>query len=309
MTSPLRRRAVESREFVLALDDESMLLSAEDFTVGEPRSGAAEGETLLHIPLHCKRHGVDVIVTYRLGHNDFYLRKQLDVNPGEHLLRWVDVESFRLPNTKLKCFDQEPMPFRLAPWDIAVGRPLFASDEFFFGVEHPASINSFDQQQWISLRQHPGRKGKVTTSPAVIGLCPDRPRERLLDYFDRYVDENRAHAPRRRIEWVEYFDKTLSDNLCREKIAVAEKVFRERGVPLDLVIMAGKWTDSQSIMRITPKGAARVALVSKLVKERLGAELGLHVITSGMKSMVDKDLIAAQGYDMIHHTNREKADE
>ena len=305
MTSPPRGKEIKSRGFRLALDDGTLQLTAKDFTVGSPQSAQNDAAVELRIPLACKRHGVEVLVTYSLGHGDFYLRKQLDISPGEHLLRWVDVESFRLPSAELKRFDQKPMPFRMEPWDIAVGRPLFAGDEFFLGVEHPASINSFDRQQWISLRQHPGRKGKVTTSPAVIGLCPDRPRERLSDYFAQYVDENRARPVKRTVQWIEYFNVWTDDGLCREKIAVAEKVFREHGAPLDVVLMDSGWTDPKSIMRINPKEPKRLEMMAKLVEERLGAKLGLHVITSGVKRMVDKDYLAQQGYDMIYHKSRE----
>ena len=302
-----RAEPVESRGFVLSLDDDSLRLAAADFQAGTAAAGVYEGGGQLVVPLSCPKHGVRVTVTYRLGHEAFYVRKQLEVDPGEHLLNWVDVESFRLGREKfpLKRFDQEPMPFPGTPWNIPVGRPLLAGRELFLGVEHPASINSFDESGWISLRQHPGRKGKTTTSPAVIGVCPDRPRERLLDYFERYIDQNRARSVKRSLQWIAYFHAGMEDDFCREKIAVAEKVFRRRGVPLDLVLMDSGWTEPQSIMGIARKRPDRLALMSKLVRERLGTKLGLHVITSGVKRMVDKDWLAAEGYDMIYHKDKQ----
>jgi hypothetical protein len=305
-----RRHAIESQGFVLALDGEKLRLTAADFQVQPPQAGEYPGGVQLVVPLRCQQHGVGVTVTYRLGHGDFYLRKQLEIEPGEHLVNWVDVERLRLDEKGLRRFDRQPMPFPMVPWDINVGRPLLAGREFFLGVEHPASINSFDDQRWISLRQYPGRKGKVTTAPAVIGVCPDRPRERLLDYLEQYVDQNRGRPVKRSIQWVAYFcvdnwyAKDLDDNACRAKIAVAEKVFRQRGVPLDVVLMDSGWTDPKSIMKISPKRPDRLALMSKLVEERLGAKLGLHVITSGVSPRADKDYLAAQGYDMISHKNR-----
>jgi len=305
LANPARRHAVESRGFVLSLDDNQLQLSAADFQVEEPRVEKTANAVQLIVGLNCPKHGAGVTVTYRLGNAAFYLRKQLEIDPGEHLLNWVDVESLRLDGLQLRRFDKEPMPFRGTPWNITVGRPLFAGRECFLGVEHPASVNSFDAQQWISLRQHPGRKGKVVSSPAVIGVCPDRPRQRLLDYFEQYIDENRARPVKRSVHWIAYFHAGMDDDFCREKIAVAEKVFRKRNVPLDLVLMDSGWTEPQSIMGISRARPDRLALMSKLVKERLGTKLGLHVITSGVKRMVDKDWLAAEGYDMIYHKDKQ----
>lgn len=301
-----RRYAVESHGFILSLDNDKLRLTAADFRCGEPRGRVHNGNAELVLPLTCDEHGICVTVVYSLGKRAFYTRKRLEIDPGEHLLNWVDVDSFRLDDGKLQRFDQKPMPFPIAPWDICVGRPLFAGRELFFGVEHPASINSFDEQGWVSLRQHPGRKDRVVTSPAVIGVCPDKPRQRLLDYFKRYIDQNRARPVKRSIQWVAYFDASMEDDFCREKIAVAEKIFRKRDVPLDLVLMDSGWTEPQSIMRISRKRPDRLALMNKLVSQRLGTKLGLHVITSGVKPMVDKDWLAEQGYDLIYHKNKRR---
>jgi hypothetical protein len=302
--SPPRRHALESREFALALDDGKLLLTAADFRVGAAQPASDTRGAQLVVVLRSEKHGVTVTVTYRLGRDAFYLRKLLEINAGERPVHWVDVESFRWDVPNLRRFDVAPMPFPMVPWNIPVGRPIFAGAEAFLGVEHPASVNTFDEQRWISLRQYPGRTGKLTTAPAVIGVCPDRPRERLSDWFERYVDENRARAVTRSLQWIAYFHAGMDDAACRDKIAVAEKVFRRRGVPLDVVLMDSGWTDPQSIMKISPQRPDRIALISKLVEERLGAKLGLHVITSGVKPMVDKDFLAAQGYDMIYHKSR-----
>jgi hypothetical protein len=298
-----RRHDIDSREFVLALDGEKLLLNAADFDPQPPQTGKYIGGVQLVVPLRSEKHGVGVTVTYRLGHEDFYVRKQLHIDPGDHVVNWVDVESLRLDEEDLRRFDRQPMPFPMSPWDITRGRPVFAGSEFFLGVEHPASENSFDDRGWISLRQYPGRKGAVATSPAVIGVCPDQPRRRLLDCFERYIDENRGRPVKRTVQWVAYFRSNMDDDACRAKIDVAEKVFRRRDAPLDVVLMDSGWTDPKSIMKIAPERPDRLDLMSKLVQERLGAKLGLHVITSGVKAMVDKDYLASQGYDMIYHRN------
>ncbi len=305
LVDPPRVHPVESREFVLALDNESLQLTAADFEVAAPvQTTLPNGRIELKVPLRCPQHAVGVAVVYSLGPGEFYLRKRLEIDPGEHLLNWVDVESLRLAGLELKRFDQEPMPFKMTPWDITVGRPLFVGREMFLGVEHPASLNALGRARLDLPPAAPGRKGRFTTAPAAIGVCPDRPRERLSDYFERYVRENRARPVKRSIQWVAYFPAGLDDDACRSKIAVAERVFRSRGVPLDLVLMDSGWTDPQSIMRISRQRPDRLALMSQLTQEKLGCPLGLHVITSGVKTMVDKDWLAAQGYDMIYHRSQ-----
>ena len=299
-----RRHAIQSRGFVLALDDGKLRLTAVDFQAEAAQSASDADGVRLTVRLRCPKQGMAVTVVYRLGHDAFYLRKHLEIDAAEHLVRWVDVESFRWDIEKLHRFDLDPIPFPMTPWNIPVGRPIFAGSEVFLGVEHPASLNTFDHERWISLRQHPGRKGKLATAAAVIGVCPDRPRERLRDWFEQYIDRNRARPVKRSLQWIAYFDAGMDDEACRRKIAVAESVFRRRGVPLDIVLMDSGWTDPRSIMKINPARPDRIALMSSLVRERLGAKLGLHVITSGVKPMVDKDYLAAQGYDMIYHKNR-----
>lgn len=302
LVEPARRHAVESREFMLALGQTS--LTATDFRVEgvEPVQTGSKAE--LVVRLVCREHGLRVTVRYELAAGQPCLRKRLDIDPGKQRIDWVDVESFRLADLELKRFDRDPMPFPGVPWDIVVGRPLFAGREMFLGVEHPASVNSFDENRWISLRQHPGRQAKLTTAPAVIGFCADRPHEHLLDAMEQYVRANRARPVKRSIQWVAYFPAGLDDEACRQKIAVAQRVFRSREVPLDMVLMDSGWTEPQSIMRISSKRPDRLALMSQLAKDRLGCGLGLHVITSGVKTMVDKDWLAAQGYDMIYHRSR-----
>jgi len=306
MGDELRRHPIDSRGFLLWLDNDALRLGAADFRVGTPKTAEDAGVAQLVVPLSCEKHGLDVTVTYRLGPGEFYFRKHLVVDPGEHLLNKIDVESFRLGEMKLQTFDTQSMPFRMTPWNIPVGRPILAGGELFLGVEHPASHNTADDEGWISLRQHPGRKGKMASAPAVIGLCPDKPRQRLLDYFQRYVDENRARPVKRTIQWVAYFHAGMDDEFCRRKIAVAERVFRRRDAPIDVVLMDSGWTDPQSIMGISRQRPKRLELMAGLVKQRLGAELGLHVITSGVKRMVDKDWLAGQGYDMIYHKDKQQ---
>ena len=253
---------------------------------------------------------------YCLGSDDFYLRKHLEIDPGEYRLDWVDVERMQLKGLPLQRFDQKAAPYLRATsayggmLQIRAGRPIFAGRTMFLGVEHPVSVNSFDANGWIDLRQHPGRKGKFATEAAVIGVCPDRPRQRLLDCFEQYIDENRDRKVKRFLPWVVYFegshsyDAKVTDELCREKFELAEEVFRKRGVDIDAVIFSGVWTDPQSIMAINPQRPQRMKLVADLCKKHLDAELGLHVITSGKKGWVDKDWLAAQGYDMIWHGSR-----
>lgn len=310
------RYAVESRGFRLSCNNDQFQVTGTDFISGTPKVEKNESGVHLIVPLTCEKYGIKVNVIYFLAHDAFYLRKHLEIDPGKHLLNWVDVEQFRLAGVEWERFDQKPAPYLRAKsayggmLSIRAGRPLFADGKLFLGVEHPASINSFDKEGWISLRQHPGRKGKFSSSPAVIGVSPDRPRQRLLDSFWQYIDENRDRKVKSHLAWTVYFegsgayDAKVTDKLCQEKIELAKNVFRKRGVNLDAVIMSGVWSNPQSIMAINPRRPNRMALVTRLCRQHLDADLGLHVITSGKKSWVDKDWLAKQGYDMIWHRSR-----
>lgn len=301
---------VTGGEFLVTLDDDKLRLSASDFRmVGKPKIvGESARQKAVVCALRCAAHKVEVDVRYELGGDDFYTRKRLTIRAGERLVNSVEVERVHLrldgKLVPVQRFDQKAMPFRMQPWDIRAGRPLYAASELFMGLEYPAGHNVIDDQGVVCLRHYPGRKGPIETRPAVLGVAPNAPCNRVNDWFLRYIDRIRARPVKRSVQWVAYFNVGTSDELCREKMEHAKQTFADRGVHLDCVLMDSGWTHPQSIMGISPKRPNRLAFIKQLAKEKLDAELGLHVITSGVKPMVDKDWLAEQGYDLIRHESR-----
>lgn len=178
-------RSVESRGFVLSLDNDSLELDGADFQPGTPEAGEYERGGRLTVPLTCPEHGVRVTVTYRLGHEAFYVRKHLDIDPGEHLLNWVDVESFRLGGEKLrlKRFDQEPMPFPGTPWNIPVGRPLLAGRELFLGVKRMVDKDWLAAQGYDMIYHEDKQRGAYCfADPRVFSVF----RDNLVRYVREY---------------------------------------------------------------------------------------------------------------------------
>jgi len=305
-----REFPVESEEFLIALDGGDLRLTSRDFKpAGKPScTDLSGGGKEVRCRLADAGHGVQVEVAYWIsGESDFWTRKRLRVDAGDRLVNWIEVERFKFAadgkgdSPKLKRFDREKMPFPSRPWDITAGRPLYAGREVFLGLEYPAGHNDFDEDGVISLRHYPGRRGPILSRPAVIGVAPDRPCERLNDKFLEYIDRIRARPVKRSVQWVAYFHVGVSDELALEKMRVAKQTFTDRGVHLDCVLMDSGWTDGKSIMRISPKRPDRPGQIRDLARKYLNAGLGLHVITSGVKPMVDKDWLAEQGYDLIWH--------
>ena len=84
LAEPARRHEVDSRGFVLSLDNGQLQLTAADFEPGKPEPKTSDDAAELVVPLKCQKHGVNVRVTYRLGRTAFYLHKQLEIDPGWH---------------------------------------------------------------------------------------------------------------------------------------------------------------------------------------------------------------------------------
>ncbi len=306
-----REWRTESEEFLIVLDDGKRQLAARDFKMnGNPVcKDLSDGGKQVRCDMTNAEHGVRLSVVYEINSPaSFWTRKWIALDAGERLVNSVCVERLRFaseggPAPELKRFDLDKMPFPSPPWDTAVGRPVYAGKEIFLGLEHPAGRNEFDENGAISLRHHPGRRGSMLSRPAVIGVAPDRPCERVNDRFLEYIDRIRARPVKRHAQWIAYFNVGVTDETAVEKMQFARKTFADRGARLDCVLMDSGWTDGKSIMRISPQRPDRPGQIRGFAQKYLRAGLGLHVITSGRKTMVDKDWLAAQGYDLIWHAN------
>jgi len=303
---------VDSDEFLIVLDNEAIQLSSEDFAAEDDPlfTDLPAGGKQVRCQMANAEYGVKVEVFYEIkNESDFWIRKWLSIDPGGHLVNWVEVERFRfLPGSDgkqpvVKRFDEKLMPWFIRPWDIARGRPIYVGSQIFLGLEHPAGLNTIGGDGTVTLRQYPGAYGPLISRTAVVGVAPDRPCERVNDRFQEYIDLIRLRPVKRRVHWIAYFDVGVTDEETLEKMQFAKQTFADRGVHLDCVLMDSGWTDPKSIMGVSPVRPDRPGQIKDLAEQYLNAGLGLHVITSGQKPMVDKDWLAEEGYDLIWHTN------
>ncbi|NOZ22007.1 MAG: hypothetical protein GXP25_13075 [Planctomycetes bacterium] len=287
--------AVTSQEFVIRLNDEkpnAVTLTTEDFIIQDRKQSNTDGGgKRITFALRAEKHGVSVDVTYEISRpDDFYIRKQLVIHPGPHLVNWVEVERFDVPANVTLAYGQENFHYA------AEGRPIYIGRNLFAGLEYPAGYN-VRQGQTVHLRHYPGRTGDVTSRRAVIGVCADKPGNRITDAILRYVTRERSRRVKHVTGWYDYFNNNYSDADCEKHITEAASLFGPDKVKLDFVSIDGGWANPKSIMREHPDFPGRLGLIKKLAKEKLDAGLALHICTAGGRTTVDAEWVKAH-YDV-----------
>ena len=287
--------AVKSSEFVLQLNDgqpNAFTLTTDDFTVrGHDVADTRRGGKRITFALKADKHDLALEVSYEVTRpDDFYLRKQVVVHAGEQLVNWIEVERFDAPPGAELQFGQ--LHFRYA----AEGRPIYIGDALFAGLEFPAGYN-VRKAQTVHLRHYPGRKGDIVSRRALIGVCADKPGDRISDAILRYVTRERSRKVKHVTGWYDYFSNNYSDSDCERHISEAAALFGPDKLQLDFVSVDGGWANPKSIMREHPKFPGRLALVKKLAKEKLGAGLAVHICTAGGRPTVDAEWVQAH-YDV-----------
>lgn len=290
---------VQSDEFSIILDSGKCKLRIHDFSSvrpptmenTQPGSGILSFN-LIHVPTN-----IEMVLTYWLGQDDFYMRKKLTLRAREHTVDMIAVEQMQINAGTIKRFDIS-VPFTAnGPWATPIGRPLYMENEFFLGLEYPAGYNQCDEKNEISLRHYPGKSGEITSKSAVIGVAPNTVNNRIDDWFGRYIDRIRAHPLRRYVEWIDYCNDT--DDYVREMFEVAQKTFTNRGVQLDAALVDGGWEDPQGVMVPHRDRPHRLELCRELSQKNLLCNIGLHINTHAGRTSVDEKWLGEQGFDMI----------
>jgi hypothetical protein len=309
-----RRFGIKGREFVLELES-GVTLGAADFVVRDVKPDERAGRVLFgldHAPT-----GIRVELSYELAPEAFILRKRLVLHAGATRIRSVEVEhlSFQgavlapMPPDSLNVRPVSPVkrPTKMPPksiWDIGLGQPVFVADELFLGLEHPAAHNGYGTDGVVFLRHYPGRAGRIECPPAVLGVAANRPRQRAIDAFLRYVAAERARPVKRFVEF--FFDTHQFDDKTRAIIDTARDALVRRGVKLDCVTLNG-WAEPREGIMEPPRACPDLLrLVSDYAGKQLDCPLGLHIYTAGCRSAALRDWIAER-FDMVYLQPNERS--
>lgn len=286
-------------EFRVTIDGGAEKLTSKDFRV----TGLDAAPGGCTYSLINDKTGVRVKAVYTLGKDDFWTRKRLEIEAGAHLVNEIDVERFDVGRMKVERFDSthDSKP----PWDWPGGRPVFIDGRLFAGLEYPAGWNEAEKGV-VRLHHYPGRKGRVVSKSAVIGVAADEKNRRVSDAFAGYLGSIRVHPPRRFVLWNAYFNKydgaqassNYSDTAVKKKVLAGKRAFADTGARIDAVLVDGGWAEPKSLMEEDRRAPNRLKLVRELAEKYLNCPIGVHVITHGRRATIDKEWLKSN-FDMI----------
>lgn len=229
-----------------------ILLSSKDFEVTNSHQIKDEtGQTLI---FHLKnpKHGLEIEVSYKLGVDDFFMRKTLSIRSSSKtwVLERIDIEALGIADA-YQPYTKDTITAKAGGnWSPNLGQPLYTRKTgTFWGIEFPAARNQVkDGQLRVGyLRGLPLAPGKVyTTYPAVVGVSDDA--RFVSDAFFDYIDRIRIRPLRLQTQYNSWFD--YGGGVDRKKFAKSvEKIHLElveqRGVdPLTRYVIDDGWQDT-----------------------------------------------------------------
>jgi len=229
---------VESSEFELKLVweragydhgwENPVTLTAKDFTLTS--FDQKPGVVVFH--LSNKWLSIEADLTYTLGANDFFLRKQLAVRSAgrdKQFIEEIALESMRLSGA---TFEHG-----------GFGQPLYAGD-LFLGVEYPGGYNTAPDGR-VRLWYYGGQttsKTAFTTERAVVGAAGPGP---VRTSFMEYVDRIRS-GPARPVTvfntWYDMQHEMLTDAKALDRMATLKaKLLDPFGLHLDTFVLDDGW--------------------------------------------------------------------
>lgn len=289
---------VESSEFELKLVweragydhgwENPVTLTAKDFTLTS--FDQKPGVVVFH--LSNKWLSIEADLTYTLGANDFFLRKQLAVRSAgrdKQFIEEIALESMRLPGA---TFEHG-----------GFGQPLYAGD-LFLGVEYPGGYNTAPDGR-VRLWYYGGQttsKAAFTTERAVVGAAGPGP---VRTSFMEYVDRIRS-GPVRPVTvfntWYDMQHEMLTDAKALDRMATLKaKLLDPFGLHLDTFVLDDGWDLRDKLWQIHPTRFQ--GDFSPLVKglEGQGTTLGLWYGPIGGYHVTREERLAAgrrDGYEI-----------
>jgi len=196
-------------EFAVIIGPDKKRITAEGFRVASVEP--VEGE--LSVILQHPGTGLRAKAEYRLGKDDFYLRKAISFRNDGRLpvqILDVEVESLRFRNVRA----------------LGLGKPVYAQGRLFLGLEFPLGHNQ-QNDGMVTLRHLPGKTlqpgESLVTKTAVVGTASGE--ETAEEAFDRYIRRIAVRKPEVLTvygNWARY--DYLSDGIWPDEKMVLETV-------------------------------------------------------------------------------------
>ena len=268
-------------DFSLGIEGQPPLRMA-DFAFSTATEQAISGGRQLTLHLTGSLPSVRLDVVYELGDHDFFLRRRLELFPGNRLaLREVDMWRVRFEG---ECAFQErgvPIYLQLGPeWKYAAkhqgfGFPVFLEDTFW-GLEYPAGYDHFGQGT-LTLRHYPGRTitDKFVSKTAVLGAAePGQVQGRFRRYLDSVIGQRRS--PPLFFAWKTWVTLNApNEPNCLALIGDFQRHLNDRtGAKLDSFALDDGWDKKNSLWEIEtnlfPRGFDPLLAALKPMKTGLG---------------------------------------
>ena len=232
------------------VSDRDITLISADFKVISVEKYGDNGVSGIAVDLENSKHHILLTVHYELSDNDFYMRKFIEIKPGEDItLERIDVE--------VTGFEDIYQPYKIkqitargaAKWRPGLGQPLYTSQSAtFWGVEFPASYNYVvDKKGYCGyLWGRKIKKGSVYTSyKAVVGAGDEH--ELIQDAFFRYINRIRIRPLRLQVQyntWFDYGHNVDKIKFCQSVSKINNELVKKRGVPpLSAYVIDDGWQD------------------------------------------------------------------
>ena len=245
----------EAQAFVIHLQNGKALTSG-DFLVTSTSSSSevVDGRLLLRLEIGMRSEdpALEARLVYRLGEEDAFARKSLELTPAADLeVARIDLESLELSEAYQPYTLSQITARARGNWRPGLGQPLYTHGSgSFWGVEHPASVNKVVDGR-LTCSYLVGKTLKAgqrhVTHPAVLGVA-DSP-EFVKDAFFDYIDQTRIRPLRLQTQYNSWFNQGKGVNAGRF-IASVGKIHDElnttRGVPpLSAYVIDDGWQDTR----------------------------------------------------------------
>ncbi|WP_430973758.1 NPCBM/NEW2 domain-containing protein [Sunxiuqinia rutila] len=276
---------VKNDDFQINLKNQEPL-NASGFKFLNFRKANLDTKQTLVFEFQHKQRNMDLHITYSLGNDDFFVRRQLALTTAKPL-NISQVDTWKLEFEGDCIFQEEGSPAYPHPvWGFGknkgFGQPVFF-DHSFWGLEYPAGYNQY-KDGTLTLTHFPGKtfNEKYISKSAVFGLVGNR---NVEECFKEYLDSISAIPSDKKPLFINYNTwETLMPPTEKKSLdmleLMSEKLIKPYNVRFDTYTFDDGWDDKKTLWDIRkdrfPNGFHSVK--NKLQKEKL--HLGLWLSPS-----------------------------